>query len=647
MFERSVIQEVRRKTDFVALVGEYRPVKKQGSRWVCRCPFHEEKTASFNISPDVGLAVCFGCKWGGDAIRFVEHLEGLSFPEALRHLGERAGVDLPETRDPTLVARERQERDVRARLHAVCESAAAFFEEQLTEAPFSELARGALEERGVGPQLAAAFRLGYAPASWDALASHLSARGFSPADAELAGLLLPSRIGRGYHDRFRHRLMFPVLDRSGKVVAFSGRILPATEDMPEGIVPVETGKYINSPETPIFTKGAHLYGLAAARGSMLTRDRAILVEGNFDVVQMHGRGFTETVAPLGTAFTPEQATLLRRMADRVTLLFDGDAAGRRAARASHAVCEEAGLVARVGVLPLGSDPDSFLRARGEVAMGAVLQAAPGMTEWIIRDVASQAGGGSMVSTADRVVAARELAPILASMRDGIELREAVRSAARDLVLSEDAVMQAVRDHRAKAREDAKGPLPTRRTHANRPGLTPLGPRGDSPGEARRHAYAAGVEAVLYDPKLLPSELTERLIVHLRPPVDAIVREARAQWERGERLDGPAILEAVPPEADPEGKIRTWTAERLIPADEDVVDRCSTALRDAVARLDLCRDMEEAEARRVEGMRLGAGGDRTSEIDVLERQRVAAREAATRARASTGTPHATGRGGRVN
>jgi len=649
MFERSVIQEVRRKTDFVALVGEHRPMKKQGSRWVCRCPFHEEKTGSFNVSPDVQLAVCFSCKWGGDAIRFVEHLEGMNFPEAVRFLAERAGVDLPETRDPRAVAEDRRQRDERERLLAACEVAAAFYEAQLRAAPFSELARGALEERGVTAESAGRFRLGYAPARWGGLADHLRAKGVSPADAELAGLLVPSRHGRGgYHDRFRHRLMFPVMDRAGKVVAFSGRILPMSEEMPEGIVPPDAGKYINSPETPLFTKGEHLYGVHAARIPIMQRERAILVEGNFDVVQMHQHGFTETVAPLGTAFTPEQALLLRRMADKATLVFDGDGAGRNAARTSHKVCEDAGVMARVGVLPLKQDPDSYLRDSGQIAMGRLLQQAQGMMEWLIRDAAAHVTGGAMATTSDRVVAARQLAPVLAAIRDEIEEREAVRIAANQLVLTEDAIRTAIRDHRRSVKADAAAPLPTTRTHQDRPGLTELASRNDTSEGAAKRAMAAGIEAVLYDRGLLVGEMAGRLVAHLRPPMDGVVREAVSQWSRGECLDGPTILETIPADDEAGVRLRAWTAARLIPvSDEAVLERCSMALRDAVGHLDRCREAAASEERRVQSMRASADGDRASEVDVLEAQRRARAEGIPgprRAGGGTGASGGASRGG---
>lgn len=616
MFERSVIQSVRAATDIVELVRSYAPMRKQGSRYTCRCPFHEEKSPSFNVSGETQLGYCFGCKWGGDAIKFVMHLEGLDFPEALRFLAEKAGVELPETRDPAVVAEDRRQRDLAARLYAACEAATVFFEERLANAPFSEIARGALDDRGITPETAATFRLGYAPAAWDGLAAHLARLGISPADAELAGLTLPSRGKQ--HDRFRHRLMFPVTDRGGRVVAFSGRVLAGSEEIPEGVVLEGAGKYINSPETPIYRKHEHLYGLHPARDTIRRSAEAVLVEGNFDVVQMHQHGFAQTVAPLGTSFTAEQAKLLRRVAERVTLVFDGDGAGRKAARASYATCEKAGLVARVGVLPAGVDPDSFLRdgayGHGAAGMTGVLTGAQGMIEWLIKDTTANADP----TLTGRVAALRTLAPLLTAVADRIERAAAVRMCAKGLMLDEGEVRQAVRDHELKAAREAKAsPYPVSPSLSERPGMTEIGDRGDTSAHGEKRARAAGIEAVLYDPTLLAGEDARDLVGYLDEPVASVVRLACSQWVECGRLDGPMLLECVEPNRDAEGKIRGWLAARLIPADDAaVVERCPSALRDALDRLRRCRAAREAEATRRESARRGANGDRVGEVAAL-------------------------------
>lgn len=621
MFERSVIDGVRNRTDIVEIIGEHVPLKKQGSRWVGRCPFHSEKTPSFSVSKDAQLAFCHGCKWGGDVIKFVREIDGFDFPEALRHLAERAGVEIPETRDPQVVAEERRQRDLASRLYGACEIAAAFFERALREAPYSEIARGALYDREITAETAQTFRLGYAPAEWGALMAHLAGHGVSPADAELAGLVLPGR--RGLHDRFRHRLMFPVIDRSGRVVGFSGRVLPVPEDVPEGIVPPEAGKYINTPETPIYRKHEHLYGLHPARDAIRRSGKAVLVEGNFDVAQMYQRGFTNTVAPLGTAFTEAQGALLRKFADAVTLAFDGDEAGRKARRAAHEIVSRAGLVTNVVVLPQKMDPDSLLRdpARGAPAMAALIAAPMGLMEWLIKDVAADTGP----SDEERLTATRsEIAPYIAQISDECLRRLYVQRAAMEMLLPEDMVHRLVREHRALMDAAKRGPL----TAAIRPNLTPgmqgLGDAKSIDEHAEKRARAAAIEAMLWEPSLFASARAEELLAYLDAPMDAFVRAAIGQWRAEEHLDGPTLMEMLEASGkDADGKIRQWVAARIVRDAEDdpaIIERCPSALYDALAKIRRCREAAAAQATRRESARAGADGDRVGEVSVLDAER---------------------------
>jgi len=630
MFDRDTIREVRQRTDLVQLIDEFVPLRRKGARHFGRCPFHQEKTASFSVSNDVGLAFCFGCKWGGDALRFFMDSQGVSFPEAVRALARRAGVEIPEDRTPEEIAEDRRQHDLAGRLLRVCEVAAAFFERQLHEAEWSELARGALDERGVTAETAATFRLGYAPASWDALAAHLRTHQLSPHDATLAGLLVDGR--HGPRDRFRHRLMFPILDAGGRVVAFSGRILPVTagmEGLDEGLVPEDAGKYVNSPETPLYKKGELLYGLTAARMSIRQRERALLVEGNFDVVQMHQHGFTETVAPLGTSFTDAQAKLLRRHTDRVTFLFDGDGAGRRAARAAHAVAERGGYVARVGVLPPDADPDSYLRAHGAPALTATLGRAVGIVEWILTDALAHMGD----TVPERVAGLREIVPLLATVLDPIERAEYVRLAARALYLDEPRVREALRQYeREAAREAREAPLPGAQTIDRRPGLTALGAEGDTSDQAERRAMATGAEALLYAPALLATDEAAQFVALLPVgPLAEVLRLAREGWREEGRIDGAQLLEACP-----EARLRQWVAARLQPLDDEATAAlCPGALADARARLARCHAARESHRARQESAREGARGNALGEVRVLED----ARKKRERERAS-GTPSAT-------
>ena len=341
MIPPDVISNVRDRTNIVTIIQESVPsLKRKGRTFVGLCPFHKEKSGSFNVSPDRGFFHCFGCKESGSVIDFVMKHDGYTFPEAIKMLAERAGIVYEETRS------DDASRDAHARakkykddLYATNALAATYFETMLRDHPDRQYALDELARRGLLPGTNAkvdetlqAFRIGYAPAGWDGLATFFRQQSVSPILGEAVGLLAPRSTSSGHYDRFRHRLMFAVIDAQGRVVAFSGRALaeiPSKEPKDAKAEKAETPKYINSPESPIYTKGAALFGIFQARHEIRAKDSAIVVEGNFDVVSLHARGLQNVVAPLGTAFTFEQAKLLNRFASIVTLL---STATRRDAR---------------------------------------------------------------------------------------------------------------------------------------------------------------------------------------------------------------------------------------------------------------------------------------------------------------------------
>jgi DNA primase len=381
---------IRERTDIVEVVRESVPsLKKRGRAWLGLCPFHKEKTPSFNVNQERGFFKCFGCGESGDVISFLMKELGYTFHEACHSLAERKGIVIEEeSRERTEIDRARKQKDDLYSANAV---AATWFEEQLKKHPLRSFALDELGRRGIVPgekpeidEALKAFRIGYAPNEWDALANYLRQQGISPVAAESVGLLAPRTSGSGHYDRFRHRLMFAVVDTQGRVVAFSGRALadPPNTVRKEG--EDKPAKYINSKESPVYTKGNVLFGLFQARQTIRTDEIAIVVEGNFDVFSLHARGLTNVVAPLGTAFTPEQASLLKRHAPKkVILLFDGDAAGRKAVRASRGPCMSAGLMTSVASLPNGEDPDDFVRNRGVEAMKKLVKEAKGSLEFLI------------------------------------------------------------------------------------------------------------------------------------------------------------------------------------------------------------------------------------------------------------------------
>jgi DNA primase len=390
LIAQETLDRVRRDANVVEIVGESVKLTKRGRSFVGLCPFHKEKTPSFHVNPERGFYHCFGCQASGDAIKFLQETEGLDFIEAVRRLAERMGIDIVETAND---AERRQHAEVRRRqqeLYDVNETAAAYFERMLREHPLRDLAEQELERRALvasSPTDAIAdalqaFRVGYAPFGWDGLATHLRDANVSLATAEKVGLVAPRKSGSGYYDRFRHRLMFAVIDLQGRVIAFSGRSLdepPAERLRPLGLEPSTAAeppaKYMNSPESPAYKKREAVFGLYQARPAVRTADRSVLVEGNFDVLSLHARGIKNAVAPLGTAFTLEQARALRRFSTNVTLLFDPDEAGRRAVRAARDVCRDTGLVAQVATLPGGMDPDDLVRKEGVERARLVIDAA--------------------------------------------------------------------------------------------------------------------------------------------------------------------------------------------------------------------------------------------------------------------------------
>ena len=518
MISPDTIALVRDRTDLIAVITESVPsLKRRGRSWVGLCPFHKEKTPSFHVNPDRGFFHCFGCKEAGSAIDFLMKADGLTFPEAVRSLAERAGIVIEEEdrTERSEVDRQKKQRDD---LYAVNQLAATYFEQQLREHPQRQYALDELARRGLVPGWARqtpdanqpaiddalqAFRIGYAPPGWDGLATFVKAQGVSPIAAEAVGLLVPRTSGKGYYDRFRHRLMFAVVDPQGRVIAFSGRAL---KDIPEEGTPAAAQpppKYINSPESPIYTKGSALFGLHQARHAIRQEECAVVVEGNFDVVSLHAHGVGNVVAPLGTAFTADQAKLLRRYAPSVVLLFDGDAAGRSAVKKSREPCMKEGLSAKVAALPGGVDPDEYVRAHGAKRLHEIVKAATGMLDYLIEVELDETF--SSLDARDRVERVARVNKLLADERDPM-VREMAKVYADRLSARLDL------HGLAPGQDDVKMPRTLRELEIKvQTGLAEEGQRvtGPSPKQARIKSKPAGsneraeiVGAILEYPSLL-------------------------------------------------------------------------------------------------------------------------------------------------
>ncbi|MBX3268893.1 MAG: DNA primase [Sandaracinaceae bacterium] len=585
MIPEDKVAEVRDRADIVALVREHVALKRAGSSFKGLCPFHNEKTPSFHVHPDRGFFHCFGCQVSGDAITFLMRIEGLAFPDAVRALAERVGVEITDLDDEEASA-AREVRARRDRLLSVLESAAGFFVNSLDAHRFGEMAWAELSHRGIERATVERFRLGYAPHGWDELAQFLSRRGVSPRDAEQVGLIVPRKGGDGHYDRFRHRLMFPISDVHGKIVAFSGRALAAPPD--EAELREAPAKYVNSPETALYKKGELLYGLHEARVELRREGVAFLCEGNFDVVALAQHGFANVVAPLGTAFTEAQAKLLRRFVASAVLLFDGDAAGHKAVAAAQPLLARAGVAGKVVTLPSGSDPDSFLRERGAPALRALVDQAPPIVEWLIERAAQRAGR----DPAARAAEIEALGPVLAAIDSPVEARLYVERVAHAFEVSD---IGAVRD---QLRRGARGGGAPRRAPADAPAAPP------APREVRLPAVEAQIVGAFLDqPSLLGTDCAERVQPLLTSAELRAILVSTARWAGARAVDAPALLEE-----HSESPARRWLERRLAVQEFEDETSARRFVERAAPKLERDRVARETQRLRREFLEAKRAGD---------------------------------------
>jgi DNA primase len=350
------VQRVAAASDIVGVIGEYLQLRRAGTSMKGLCPFHNEKTPSFHVNPARQTFKCFGCGAGGTVFGFIMDYEQVDFPAAVRKLAARAGIPIAEESEDD--ERQRGERDRLLTLHR---EAAAWFHENLMRQRFAAHAREYLKGRGINGEIAARWKLGFAPDSWDALGDCLRERGYTAEEIRRSGLVIVKEGSSQFYDRFRNRVMFPICNDYGEVVAFSGRTLGD-----------DPAKYVNSPETPLFTKGRVLFGLDKSKRAILAANEAVVCEGQLDLISAFEAGVQNVTAPQGTAFTGQQARLLRRFAESVVLCFDSDTAGRKAVERSLPALLSVGLAVRVARVPAGEDPDSLVRKQGAEALRAVV-----------------------------------------------------------------------------------------------------------------------------------------------------------------------------------------------------------------------------------------------------------------------------------
>jgi DNA primase len=551
---KDFVAAVRNSGDIVRLVSDYVPLKPAGRRLKGLCPFHHEKTPSFSVDPQMQLFYCFGCQAGGDAFKFVMLYEKFDFPESVEFLANRWGVPLPK-------ASSRREDDTGARLLLMNEGAAGFFRSQWADPSRGKLARDYIAHRGVSDAVAERFGLGYAPDSWDALLNVLGARGFKAPELQAAGLAIPRKDGSGQYDRFRHRVMFPIRGVSGRVVAFGGRGLGDSEP-----------KYLNSPETPAYVKGEHLYGLDVARDAIRREGFAILVEGYLDLIALHQAGFENAVASLGTALTPSQVKLLARYSERVVVSYDGDAAGINAAARSLDLFLERGFDVRVAEIPQGKDPDDFVKDEGVAAYDAIVRQAPSYLDFLVH---RELRGRDLGRPDEKVAAINAILPKLARLESAVERAAWAGRLADALRIDDDLVMQelrsALRAAKPGIRHRVGAELPASDVEARLVRLV-LGSV-----EARRRAHEV----------LGPSDLAEMR-------VGTIVGIILDLDLAGLPVEGPLVVDALEEEADRELLTRIAFRDEA-PGGADEVDGCLVTLRKARLKKEHRDESRELEA----------------------------------------------------
>ena len=417
-FPPSFLDELIARNPIEEVVGQYVSLKRSGSNLFGLCPFHGEKTASFSVSPDKGIYYCFGCHKGGGAVNFMMEVEGLSYPDAVRALAKRAGMQVPE--DEQYQSRYHQQE----RLWALHKEAARFFHSQL----YAPVGREALEYafgRGMSKGILTTFGVGYAPNSWDSLVKAMKAKGYTEEELKESGLVSVSQKNGNIFDRFRDRLMFPIIDVRGNVIGFGGRIIKKDSD---------AAKYLNSPETLIFNKRKNLFGLNLAKKSK--QGYLILVEGNIDVVSLHQYGFDNAIASLGTSLTEEQAALMTRYTDQIVLIYDGDNAGQNATARAIPILEKAGLQVKVLQIKDAKDPDEFLKKFGADRFKLLLEGSANRVEY---QLATICGKYDLREDDQRVKFIAEVADFLSTLGSPVQREVYGHRAAEEAKISYDAM----------------------------------------------------------------------------------------------------------------------------------------------------------------------------------------------------------------
>ena len=434
------ISEIRNRADILDIISESVLLKKAGRNFVGLCPFHSENAPSFTVSPDKQMFYCFGCGEGGNAFRFLMKNEGLSFPEAVKRLARRYGIEIPTER---LSATQRRQLSERERLLSINRSAMEFFGNNLFDERFGKKALDYLTGRGFNREIIQQFNVGYAPGGWDQLSNFFSRRKIPLVLGEKAGLIIPRKSGNGYYDRFRDRIIFPIFDLGLQVIGFGGRVLDDT--LP---------KYLNSPESPVYSKSRSLYGLHRGKQKCRETETVYIVEGYLDLIKCHQFGIENSVATLGTALTEDHIRRLKGFAGRAILVFDSDDAGLKAAHRTVGIFMKEEMEARVMVLPKGQDPDSFLTAFGHESFMDHSDQAMGMMQFLTETAVEKYG----LSVEGKIRILKDLQVPLASIQDAVARTLYTKALAERIGVDERVVLEKIRSAAVQKLMQRKRPL---------------------------------------------------------------------------------------------------------------------------------------------------------------------------------------------
>ena len=560
------IEQIAAANDIVEVIGSYFPLKRAGTNFKALCPFHQEKTPSFIVSPSRQTFHCFGCGAGGSVFRFVMDYEHTDFPSAVRKLATRAGITLVETRAAADEDRRYEARRTLLKLHA---DAAEWFHENLLKRDVGEPARQYLKKRGITAEIAKRWQLGYAPDEWDAFGTWARAHGYHARDLITGGLAktrddaetAPVEGSKAY-DRFRGRIIFPICNDVGEVIAFSGRLLKDADG---------AAKYLNSPETPLFRKGSVLFGLHKTKRALIEANCAVVCEGQLDLISLFEAGITNVVAPQGTAFTENQARVLKRFVNEVVLCFDADAAGQKAAERSLDALLQNDLIVRVADMPLGEDPDSLVRREGKEAFEIRVAGARDFFDyWIERETS----GVDLASLGAKMQLAKSLAETVSRVRDPLMRGE---------------VSSKVSARLGVAAQDFQSLLSKQRSEFLRSGdqSEAAGPRkADGPALAPRHQIAMLCLLALRDEKarqFLRDQKWDQILGQV-PDGEILSRILKSDLRPDDAASLNAFMVTLPP---PEERlVSSWLLQKAPPNAQAMVEKWWLGIRQTVLRRQL-------------------------------------------------------------